>query len=94
LLSGRARFVGSLFSSTDDPRAVSAGSWRTRTILPGLLVACVVTTAEGVETSEQFERLKAEGCTQAQGYFISPPRPAAELRGLLASLHPNLKAIA
>jgi diguanylate cyclase (GGDEF)-like protein len=54
----------------------------------------IVTTAEGVETSEQFERLKAEGCTQAQGYFISPPRPAAELRGLLASLHPNLKAIA
>jgi predicted signal transduction protein with EAL and GGDEF domain len=54
----------------------------------------IVTTAEGVETSEQFERLKAEGCTQAQGYFISPPRPAADLRGLLASLHPNLKAIA
>jgi EAL domain-containing protein (putative c-di-GMP-specific phosphodiesterase class I) len=54
----------------------------------------IVTTAEGVETSEQFERLKAEGCTEAQGYFISPPRPAAELRGLLASLHPKLKAIA
>ena len=54
----------------------------------------IVTTAEGVETSEQFERLKVEGCTQAQGYYFSPPRPAAEVRGLLATLNPKLKAIA
>ncbi len=53
-----------------------------------------MTTAEGVETAEQFERLKAEGCTEVQGYFFSPPRPAADIRGLLHKFNPRLKAIA
>ncbi len=54
----------------------------------------IATTAEGVETAEQFEQLKLEGCTEVQGYLFSPPRPAAEVRGLLASINPTLKAIA
>jgi len=54
----------------------------------------IVTTAEGVETPEQLERLRTEGCTEVQGTFFSPPRPAAEVRRLLASLNPKLKAIA
>ncbi len=37
------------------------------------------TTAEGVETREQFELLRAAGCTLAQGFMLSKPRPAAEL---------------
>jgi EAL domain-containing protein (putative c-di-GMP-specific phosphodiesterase class I) len=39
----------------------------------------IATTAEGVETRQQFELLRAAGCTQAQGYLFSRPRPAAEL---------------
>jgi EAL domain-containing protein (putative c-di-GMP-specific phosphodiesterase class I) len=54
----------------------------------------IATTAEGVETPEQFKQLKLEGCTEVQGYLFSPPRPAAEVKGLLASLNPALKAIA
>jgi EAL domain-containing protein (putative c-di-GMP-specific phosphodiesterase class I) len=54
----------------------------------------IATTAEGVETTEQFEQLKLEGCTEVQGYLFSPPRPAAEVKGLLASINPTLKAIA
>jgi diguanylate cyclase (GGDEF)-like protein/PAS domain S-box-containing protein len=54
----------------------------------------IATTAEGVETLEQFKQLKLEGCTEVQGYLFSPPRPAAEVKGLLASIHPLLKAIA
>src|SRR5260370_40057833 len=54
----------------------------------------VATTAEGVETREQLERLRAEGCTEVQGYYYSPPRPAAKVAGLLAKINPRLKAIA
>jgi diguanylate cyclase (GGDEF)-like protein/PAS domain S-box-containing protein len=54
----------------------------------------IATTAEGVETVEQFKQLKLEGCTEVQGYLFSPPRPAAEVKGLLASINPTLKAIA
>jgi len=54
----------------------------------------MMTTAEGVETAAQFDRLKAEGCTEVQGYLFSPPRPASEVRTLLHKLNPKLKAIA
>jgi diguanylate cyclase (GGDEF)-like protein len=44
------------------------------------------TTAEGVETEGQLAALEAEGCTEAQGYLFSKPRPAEELPLLLRSL--------
>jgi diguanylate cyclase (GGDEF)-like protein len=45
----------------------------------------IVTTAEGVETDAQFELLRREGCTQAQGYLFSRPRPAAEVEEMLTT---------
>ncbi|WP_409190749.1 putative bifunctional diguanylate cyclase/phosphodiesterase [Bradyrhizobium sp. RDM4] len=39
----------------------------------------MTTTAEGVETDEQRERIAAEGCTEMQGYLFSRPVPAAEI---------------
>ncbi|AUX71401.1 bifunctional diguanylate cyclase/phosphodiesterase [Erwinia pyrifoliae] len=33
-------------------------------------------TAEGVESNEQFQCLKAEGCTLFQGYFFGRPQPS------------------
>ena len=44
----------------------------------------ITTTAEGVETQEQLERLRAEGCNEVQGYLFSPARPAAEIAALIA----------
>lgn len=44
----------------------------------------IATTAEGVETLQQLEQLIADGCTEVQGYFFSPPRPAGEVPRLLA----------
>jgi diguanylate cyclase (GGDEF)-like protein/PAS domain S-box-containing protein len=35
----------------------------------------VVTVAEGVETQDQLNALRALGCTQAQGYLIGQPAP-------------------
>jgi EAL domain-containing protein (putative c-di-GMP-specific phosphodiesterase class I) len=42
------------------------------------------TTAEGVETREQLEHVRAEGCTEMQGYYICAPSPASEIERLIA----------
>lgn len=39
--------------------------------------------AEGVETAEQIQFLKANNCDQVQGYFFSPPLPAPEFEKML-----------
>jgi diguanylate cyclase (GGDEF)-like protein len=39
----------------------------------------IATTAEGVETEEQFELLRAAGVTQVQGFLFGRPRPMSEL---------------
>ena len=44
----------------------------------------MTTTAEGVETAEQFDILKSLGCSEAQGYYLSRPVPAAKLPDLIA----------
>jgi diguanylate cyclase (GGDEF)-like protein/PAS domain S-box-containing protein len=53
-------------------------------------------TAEGVETEDQLERLRALGCPQAQGYLFSRPVPAGELPALLgvAPLNPVARIVA
>jgi diguanylate cyclase (GGDEF)-like protein len=42
-------------------------------------------TAEGVETTEQLDRITAEGCTEMQGYLFSRPLPAADIERLFVS---------
>jgi diguanylate cyclase (GGDEF)-like protein len=42
----------------------------------------MTTTAEGVETKQQLELLRALGCAEMQGYLFSPAKPAAEIRQL------------
>jgi diguanylate cyclase (GGDEF)-like protein len=54
----------------------------------------ISTTAEGVETEAQLERLREEGCTEVQGYLFSQPIPAHEVRLLLQRLKPPSKAVA
>jgi len=52
----------------------------------------MTTTAEGVETEEQLEILRAEGCMQVQGYLFSRPKPAAEIPAILQMLQPRVRA--
>jgi EAL domain-containing protein (putative c-di-GMP-specific phosphodiesterase class I) len=40
----------------------------------------MTTTAEGVETQQQKERLRALGCTEMQGYLFSAAKPGLEVR--------------
>ena len=42
----------------------------------------MTTTAEGVETTEQRDRIASEGCTEMQGFLFSRPLPAAEIERL------------
>ena len=42
----------------------------------------MTTTAEGVETQQQRELLRALGCAEMQGYLFSPAKPAADIRQL------------
>ena len=44
----------------------------------------MTTVAEGVETAEQMQRIRLEGCTDVQGYLISKPVPAEDLRQVFA----------
>jgi EAL domain-containing protein (putative c-di-GMP-specific phosphodiesterase class I) len=41
--------------------------------------------AEGVETREEEEYLRAFGCDRAQGYLYAKPQPAEEITALLAA---------
>jgi diguanylate cyclase (GGDEF)-like protein len=54
----------------------------------------MTTTAEGVETREQLDQMRAEGCTEVQGFFYSRPMPATEIAGLLARFAAKAQAAA
>jgi diguanylate cyclase (GGDEF)-like protein len=45
----------------------------------------MTTTAEGVETQQQQQLLRALGCSEMQGYLFSPAKPAAEIKQLFLS---------
>ncbi len=49
------------------------------------------TTAEGVETDDQLAHVRAEGCTDMQGYFFSVPLPVGDIPALLARVLPEPK---
>jgi EAL domain-containing protein (putative c-di-GMP-specific phosphodiesterase class I) len=62
-------------SSLNIVRAVAA-------LASGLGVAA---TAEGVETQEQLDAIRSEGCTEMQGFLLSKPIPAHEVEQLFLS---------
>jgi diguanylate cyclase (GGDEF)-like protein len=54
----------------------------------------MTTTAEGVETQEQLDQMRAEGCSEVQGYFYSRPVPASEIAQLLIGFQERSQAAA
>jgi diguanylate cyclase (GGDEF)-like protein len=50
------------------------------------------TTAEGVETIDQLRHVRAEGCTEVQGYFFSAPQTADALQDYFAREKSKIEA--
>ncbi|HEX6609337.1 MAG TPA: EAL domain-containing protein [Hyphomicrobiaceae bacterium] len=46
----------------------------------------MTTTAEGVETAAQLDEVRAEGCTEVQGFYFSAAKPASELPLLIKAV--------
>jgi diguanylate cyclase (GGDEF)-like protein/PAS domain S-box-containing protein len=62
-----------------------------RAVIRAVIAMCraldISITAEGVETQEQFDRLRMESCDQVQGYLISRPVPSSEVPALIIALN-------
>ena len=61
-------FVNEVTTNADDAKLIQA-------IIAMAEALKLLVIAEGVESIEQLQFLKAQGCQFAQGYFISPPLP-------------------
>jgi diguanylate cyclase (GGDEF)-like protein len=75
-------FIQSMTSRVDCAAIVSAIAGLGRNL-------AIETTAEGVETMEQFVFLRTAGCQLAQGYFFSRPVPVADLSFDRVSMQPH-----
>jgi diguanylate cyclase (GGDEF)-like protein len=80
-------FVHDLASNKDSKAIIRAVTVMGRTL-------GMTTTGEGVETREELEYLKREGCTEAQGYFFSKPKPAREVLNMISKQLVTAKAVA
>jgi diguanylate cyclase (GGDEF)-like protein len=60
------------------------------TIIRAVLGLCIHldldSLVEGVETEEQLEWLKQEGCTEVQGHVFSPPQPASRATDIIGAV--------
>jgi diguanylate cyclase (GGDEF)-like protein/PAS domain S-box-containing protein len=79
-------FVGDLSAANMDALAV------VRSIAQLGASLGMSTTAEGIETQEQMDQIRAEGCTEMQGFLFSKPLPASEIARLFDESHQSVTA--
>ena len=70
-------FVGAMGNGNENRQIV-------RTIIALAKSLNLEIIAEGIETKEQFKKLRRLGCHFGQGYLFSPPLPATEFEPLLS----------
>jgi diguanylate cyclase (GGDEF)-like protein len=78
-------FVSELAGTREDSRLIA------RAVVRFAVSLGKTTTAEGVETREQLDILRAEGCVELQGYYFSHPTHASEVAQML---HEQVQAAA
>ena len=80
-------FVRDLSSNTDSMAIIRA--------ITGLGSSLgIATTGEGIETPEELDYLKRQGCTEGQGYLFGKPRPVKDVYALLAEQTLKSEAVA
>ena len=92
--SRRRRYPFVLWRRSNGLRPIRRGAEKSSrgssSIVRAVVAMCsslsIGTVAEGVETNEQLERLKNEGCTEAQGYLFSPPKSVTDVKTWLAAI--------
>ena len=69
-------FVSELASPMEEPRRIA------RAVVQFATSLGKTSTAEGVETAEQLDILRQEGCVEVQGFYLSPPMRASAITQL------------
>ncbi|MEY9106094.1 EAL domain-containing protein (putative c-di-GMP-specific phosphodiesterase class I) [Bradyrhizobium yuanmingense] len=69
-------FVSELSSPMEEPHRIA------RAVVQFATSLGKTSTAEGVETAEQLDILRQEGCVEAQGFHLSPPIRASTIARL------------
>jgi predicted signal transduction protein with EAL and GGDEF domain len=72
-------FVSELTSPKKESRVIA------RAVVRFAVSLGKTTTAEGVETKEQWDILSGEACLESQGYYFSPPVTSAEVAKMVRS---------
>ena len=72
-------FVSELTSPQEESRVIA------RAVVRFAVSLGKTTTAEGVETQEQWDILRGEACVESQGYYFSPPVTSAEVAKMVRS---------
>jgi len=70
-------FINELFSQQDESRTLA------RAVVRFAVSLGKTTTAEGVETKEQAEFLRTEGCSEMQGYYLGRPVRSLEVAQII-----------
>ncbi|WP_439365065.1 EAL domain-containing protein [Bradyrhizobium sp. DASA03005] len=70
-------FVSELSSPMEEPHRIA------RAVVQFATSLGKTSTAEGVETAEQLDILRQEGCVEAQGFYLSPPMRASTIARLV-----------
>ncbi len=69
-------------SFVSGPSGGAEGAAIIRAVMSLCTTLGIATSVEGVESEEQLDRIRAEGCTEVQGYLFSKPVPPEDLPGL------------